>query len=155
MVHTVACQCTLLWFLTWWLTHDYCHTLMTKSITSHNPFIGLLEENSLKNFHDQFCSGIFWRKPQNKIHQAVHRQRKCPWYQSQFIIWHSLLVTYRDRNECGLLQAGLSVHFRQEVVKVTSRVLNEQSLSLYLQPVNNAQLNPMARLLLIPRCKWV
>lgn len=41
--HTVARQCTLLWFLTWWLTHVYYHTFMTKPITSHNQFIGPLE----------------------------------------------------------------------------------------------------------------
>lgn len=27
-------KCTLLWFLTWWLTHVHHHTLMTKPVTS-------------------------------------------------------------------------------------------------------------------------
>lgn len=33
-----ACRGTLLWFLTWWLTHVYYRILMTRPITSHNPF---------------------------------------------------------------------------------------------------------------------
>lgn len=46
-------HCARPW-LTWWLTHVYRCKLMTKAATYHNPFIGPLEWNGMRNFHSWF-----------------------------------------------------------------------------------------------------
>lgn len=88
---------------------------MTKPIKSRS--IRMPKTAPKKPFKINFVVTSFEGKPPNTRHME-RRQRKCPQQQSQFISQHSVLVTRRDGNRPGLLQAGLSVPVWQEVVKL-------------------------------------